>query len=232
MIEVRPFDGLGHFRNEWLDTHHHFSFDTYVDRRRMGWGPLRVWNDDLIAPGTGFGMHGHRDMEIITYVREGAISHRDSLGNEGRTVAGDVQVMSAGTGIMHAEFNQDADPVLLFQIWIMPDRQGIKPRWETRQFPRQARHGRLTALASGRPGDTDAIPIHQDAALLGANLAAGETVTYEMERGRRAYVVPTVAPVIINSVEVPPRAGVAIAGETTLRIQAMLPTELILADLP
>jgi redox-sensitive bicupin YhaK (pirin superfamily) len=137
MIEVRPFEGLGHFRNEWLDTHHHFSFDTYVDHRRMSWGPLRVWNDDLIAPGTGFGMHGHRDMEIITYVRQGAISHRDSLGNEGRTVAGDVQVMSAGTGIMHAEFNQDAEPVLLFQI-----RRGTASCW------RWPRAGPATAMRS------------------------------------------------------------------------------------
>ncbi|MCK6454798.1 MAG: pirin family protein [Alphaproteobacteria bacterium] len=232
MIEVRPFDGLGHFRNEWLDTHHHFSFDTYMDPRRMSWGPLRVWNDDLIAPGTGFGMHGHRDMEIITYVREGAISHRDSLGNEGRTVAGDVQVMSAGTGIMHAEFNQGAEPVLLFQIWILPNRQGLKPRWETRAFPRQARHGKLVALASGRPGDGDAIPIHQDAALLGASLAPGESVTYGLDEGRRAYVVPTVAGISINGVAVPPRAGAAIAGERMLNIQAEAPTELIVADLP
>ena len=232
MIDIRPFDGLGHFKNEWLDTHHHFSFDTYVDHQRMSWGPLRVWNDDLIAPGTGFGMHGHRDMEIITYVRQGAISHQDSLGNKGRTVAGDVQVMSAGTGIMHAEFNADQEPVLLFQIWIMPSRQGIKPRWETKAFPRHARNGKLVALASGRAGDNDAIPIYQDAALLGASLAAGETATYALEPGRRAYVVPTIAPVLINGIEAPARAGVAIAGETTLKIQAQHPTELILVDVP
>jgi len=232
MIDIRPFEGLGHFKNEWLDTRHHFSFDTYMDRERMGWGPLRVWNDDLIAPGTGFGMHGHHDMEIITYVREGAISHRDNLGNEGRTVAGDVQVMSAGTGIMHAEFNQGREPVLLFQIWIMPNRQGIKPRWETRAFPREARHGKLLALASGREGDGDAIPIQQDAAILGASLAAGERVTYGLEPGRRVYVVPTVAAVTINGIEVPPRAGVAIAAEQMLDITAKAPTELIVADVP
>ena len=232
MIDVRPFAGLGHFRNDWLDTHHHFSFDTYMDPARMGWGPLRVWNDDLIAPGTGFGMHGHRDMEIITYVRQGAITHRDSLGNEGRTEAGDVQVMSAGTGIRHAEYNQGAAPVLLFQIWLLPNRQGLPPRWETRAFPKTTSGGKLQVLASGRPGDAGAMTIHQDAALLGATLAQGESLTYALLAGRKAYAVPTTGQVEINGLKVPARAGAAIAGETLLSLRAEAPTELIFADLP
>lgn len=234
MIDVTPFEKLGAFRNEWLDTHHHFSFADYHDPNRMGWGALRVWNDDEIEPGTGFGMHPHRDMEIVTYVRKGAITHRDSLGNEGVTQAGDVQVMSAGTGITHAEVNAGADKVVLFQIWILPDRRGVKPRWETRQFPKQARQGRLMALASGRPEDAaaGAMAIHQNAAILGATLAAGETLVHKLAPGRRAYLVPTVAGVTVNGVAVPARAGAAVAGEAELTIRAGQATEIIVADVP
>jgi len=159
MIDVRPFNQLGAFRNAWLDTHHHFSFSSYYDPARMGVGALRVWNDDAVAAGQGFDPHPHRDMEIITYVRSGAISHRDSLGNSGRTAAGDVQVMHAGTGITHAEFNEGTEPVELFQIWILPDRRGVQPGWSTRAFPRQ---GGLAVLASGRPEDagSGALPLH------------------------------------------------------------------------
>jgi redox-sensitive bicupin YhaK (pirin superfamily) len=230
MIEVRPFEKLGAFRNEWLNARHHFSFADYHHPARMGWGTLRVWNDDQIAPGTGFGMHGHRDMEIVTYVRRGAITHRDNLGNEGVTAAGDVQVMSAGTGIMHSEVNCGAEPCLLFQIWIQPRRLGVKPRWETRQFPRGGRQGRLVALASGRPADAGAMAIHADAAILGATLAGGESVAYTLAAGRRAYVVPTLGALAINGVEVPARAGAAIANETEIAIKASQPTEIVVAD--
>lgn len=139
MIEVIPFASLGRFDNEWLAARYHFSFANYRHRERDGLGPLLVWNDDTIQPGTGFPRHGHRDMEIITYVREGAITHEDHLGNVGRTEAGDVQVMSAGKGILHAEFNKEAEPARIFQIWIMPDAEGHKPRWETKAFPRARR---------------------------------------------------------------------------------------------
>jgi len=127
MIDIRPFDTLGHADHGWLDARHHFSFANYHDPERMGWGNIRVWNDDTIAAQSGFPPHPHRDMEIVTFVRSGAISHRDSLGNEGRTVAGDVQVMSAGTGITHAEYNLEEEQTTLFQIWIIPDRTGDKP---------------------------------------------------------------------------------------------------------
>ncbi len=135
-VEVRPFAGLGKFQMDWLNACHHFSFGHYYDPARMGVGPLRVWNDDEIQPHTGFDPHPHRDMEIITYVRQGAVTHQDSLGNEGRTEAGDVQVMSAGTGIRHAEYNREPGVTTLFQIWITPRRQGLKPRWGQKAFPK------------------------------------------------------------------------------------------------
>ncbi len=135
MIELRPFEGLGAANHGWLDAHHHFSFADYHDPQRHNWGALRVWNDDTIAPGTGFPPHPHRDMEIITYVREGAITHKDSLGNEGRTEAGDVQVMSAGTGIRHSEYNLEDVTTRIFQIWIVPTSKGGTPTWGARPFP-------------------------------------------------------------------------------------------------
>ena len=137
MIEKRSFDSLGHFQNGWLNAKHHFSFGGYFDRDRLGWGALRVWNDDEIQPGEGFAPHPHRDMEIITYVRNGAITHRDNLGNEGRTEAGDVQVMSAGSGIMHSEFNREDELTRIFQIWIIPETEGGEPRWDAMESPRQ-----------------------------------------------------------------------------------------------
>ncbi len=143
MIEHRPFKQLGRFQNDWLNANYHFSFSGYHDPKRMGEGALRVWNDDTIQPHTGFPPHGHSSMEIITYVREGAISHRDNLGNAGRTMAGDVQVMSAGTGIRHSEFNQEAETTSLCQIWILPRQAGGEPRWETAAFPTGERPGQL-----------------------------------------------------------------------------------------
>src|SRR3546814_390899 len=159
MIDIRKFDTLGHANHGWLDARHHFSFANYHDPDRMGWGALRVWNDDAIAAQSGFPPHPHRDMEIITYVRTGAISHRDSMGNAGRTAAGDVQVMSAGTGVTHSEFNLEDEETTLFQIWIMPDRDGGNPGWGARQFPQADRSGRFVTLASGIDGDEDAPPI-------------------------------------------------------------------------
>lgn len=152
MIDVRPFSSLGAFRNEWLNARYHFSFSQYRDPERMGLGALLVWNDDEIAPGTGFGAHPHRDMEIITYVRQGAITHQDSLGNEGATRAGDVQVMHAGTGITHAELNKEREATRLFQIWIAPDKTGVAPGWGAKEFPRGTGQG-LQILASGRAAD-------------------------------------------------------------------------------
>lgn len=232
MIEVRPFENLGRFSNDWLNARYHFSFSQYHDPSRMGWGPLRVWNDDTIRAGTGFPRHGHRDMEIVTFVRKGVVTHRDHLGNEGRTPAGDVQVMSAGSGILHEEYNLEEGDTTLFQIWIEPDEASVAPRWEQRSFPTAARAGQLVPLASGRAGHEEALKIHQDAAILGATLKAGETVEHRLEAGRRAYLVAASGALKVNGVTVKARDGVAIRDEETLSIEATADSELLLADLP
>lgn len=178
MIELRPFNSLGSANHGWLDAHHHFSFAGYHDPSRVNWGALRVWNDDTIAAGTGFPEHPHSDMEIITYVRKGAITHRDNMGNEGRTEAGDVQVMSAGDGIQHSEYNMEDEDTQIFQIWIIPDARGGTPQWGAAPFPKSDRAGNFVPLASGHADDADALPIRTDARVLGATVKAGESVTY------------------------------------------------------
>src|SRR5262249_45916473 len=195
MIERRPFAALGGADHGWLKAKHHFSFARYYDPERLGHGSLRVWNDDEIAPNTGFPPHPHADMEIITYVREGAITHRDSLGNEGRTPAGDVQVMSAGSGIRHSEYNLEPIPTRIFQIWIEPNRSGGPPAWGAKPFPKADRSGRFITLASGFAGDTDALPIRTEARVLGATLKAGESVEYALGAERAGYLVPAVGAV-------------------------------------
>ena len=231
MIEVQPFGKLGAFRNEWLNARHHFSFGGYHDAARMGLGRLRVWNDDEVAPGTGFDPHPHREMEIITYIRAGAITHRDSLGNEGRTEAGDVQVMHAGTGIVHAEYNREDVPTRLFQIWILPDRRGVAPGWGTREFPK-AGTGGLSVLASGRAQDADAGALHlnADAAVLAGTLRRGETVSLPLAAGRAAYLVPATGAVTVNGTKVGTRDGAAITGEPKLTIIATEDAELVVVD--
>ena len=229
MIELRSKDSLGRFDFGWLDTTHHFSFGEYHDPKRMGWGRLRVWNDDEIAPGAGFPLHPHANMEIITYVRDGAITHRDSLGNEGRTEAGGVQVMSAGSGIRHAEYNLESDPTRIFQIWIMPDQAGGEPSWGAKPFPRGDRSGRFVTLASGL-GDDDALPIRAQARVAGATLKAGESVTYALGDGRHAYLVPAVGEVEVNGVRVPARDGLAAAEVGELTITALSDAEVVLVD--
>ena len=230
MIDVRPFASLGGFRNGWLNAKHHFSFGEYRDTARMGLGRLRVWNDDEVAPGTGFDPHPHRDMEIITYIREGAITHQDNLGNVGRTEAGDVQVMHAGTGIVHAEYNKESVPTRLFQIWILPDARGVAPGWDTRPFPRDG--SGLRVLASGRAADAggEALALHADAAVHAGTLSAGQVVEYALAPGRAAYLVPARGAVTVNGVAVGTRDGAAVTEETVLRIVAGEETELVLVD--
>jgi redox-sensitive bicupin YhaK (pirin superfamily) len=230
MIDVRTFQSLGGANHGWLDAKHHFSFASYNDPERMGWGALRVWNDDTIAAGTGFPPHPHADMEIITYVREGAITHEDSLGNKGRTEAGDVQVMSAGTGIRHAEYNAEPDTTRIFQIWIMPNRGGEKPAWGAKPFPKGDRSGRFVVLASGIEGDTDALPIRANARVLGASLKAGESLDYAVGPGRHAYLVPATGAVEVNGVALAARDGAAVRDEPSLRITAKEDAELVLVD--
>ncbi|WP_426699605.1 pirin family protein [Rhodanobacter sp. Col0626] len=230
MIERRPFDSLGGADHGWLKAKHHFSFASYNDSSRMGWGALRVWNDDTIASQSGFPPHPHADMEIITYVREGAISHKDSLGNEGRTEAGDVQVMSAGSGITHAEYNVESVSTRIFQIWIIPDESGKPPSWGARPFPKGERSGRFVALASGFKEDTEALPLRTDARVLGATLKAGDTAEYALDKGRYAYLVPSTGAVEINGIRIDERDGAAIRDEAVLRITAVEDAELVLVD--
>lgn len=233
MITVTPFESLGTFANDWLDAHYHFSFAGYRDPDRMGLGALRVWNDDVIRPHSGFEPHPHRDMEIVTFVRQGAITHEDSLGNKGRTEAGDVQVMSAGTGIVHAEMNAEDVPTVLFQIWIESDAKGHEPRWDARQFPKAPVSGSLPVLASGRDGDEGALMIYQDAAVMGGRIAEGASVTHEIAPGRAAYLVVAEGAVEINGNKVPARAGAAITDETAIAITAPDgEAEVVLVDVP
>jgi redox-sensitive bicupin YhaK (pirin superfamily) len=230
MIDKRTFDGLGGADHGWLKAKHHFSFANYYDPKRMGWGSLRVWNDDEIAPNSGFPPHPHADMEIITYVREGAITHKDSLGNEGRTEAGDVQVMSAGSGIRHAEYNLEPKTTRIFQIWIEPDSRGGQPTWGAKPFPKGDRAGKFVTLASGVAGDEGALPIRTDARVLGATIKAGETTEYPLGAGRHGYLVPAVGSVEVNGVRLDARDGAAIANEDVLRITALEDAEVVLVD--
>ncbi|MBO1361308.1 pirin family protein [Acetobacter sacchari] len=230
MIEVRPFDGLGAANHGWLDAHHHFSFAGYNDPSRVHWGALRVWNDDRIAAGEGFPPHPHRDMEIITYVRSGAITHEDNLGNRGRTEAGDVQVMSAGTGIVHSEFNREDETTTIFQIWIMPSKRGHAPRWGARPFPKDGRSGQFVPLASGTEGDGDALWIGADARVLGATIKAGEKVTYETSRDRFLYLVAAKGAITIDGVDAAERDGVAIRDVERVTVTAREDAELVLVD--
>ena len=227
-IDRRAFDTLGHADHGWLDARHHFSFANYHDPARMGWGAIRVWNDDVIAPQSGFPPHPHRDMEIITYVRTGAITHQDSMGNTGRTEAGDVQVMSAGSGVRHAEYNRENEPTTLFQIWIEPTRSGGSPSWGAKPFPKGERSGRFVTLASGFADDGDALPIRAEARVMGATVKAGETVTHEVGDGRHAYLVPATGAIEIDGVRFDARDGAALSGGQTITITALEDAELVL----
>ncbi|WP_026439784.1 pirin family protein [Acidocella facilis] len=230
MIEHRPFKSLGGANHGWLDAKHHFSFASYHDSARMGWGRLRVWNDDHIEAGAGFPPHPHENMEIITYVRKGAITHRDNLGNHGRTEAGDVQVMSAGTGITHSEFNLENEATELFQIWILPSSRGHAPSWGTRPFPKDGREGKFVTLASGFAEDAEALKIHAEARLSGGTLKKGERITYDLTPERHAYLVPATGKVSVNGLTLNERDGAAITGETSITIEALEDAELVLVD--
>lgn len=230
MVELRPFDSLGGANHGWLDAKHHFSFASYHDPNRMGWGDLRVWNDDTIQPKTGFPPHPHSDMEIITYVRKGAISHRDNQSNSGRTEAGDVQVMSAGSGIAHSEQNLEDEVTQIFQIWILPSEKGGQPSWGARPFPKADRSGQFVTLASGFEDDADALKIRAKARVAGASLKAGETVEYAFGADRRGYLVPALGAVEIEGVRVNARDGAAIKDLDVIQVKALEDSEVVLVD--
>ncbi len=230
MIDIRPFASLGAADHGWLDARHHFSFASYHDPARMGWGDIRVWNDDRIAAQTGFPPHPHSDMEIVTFVRSGAITHRDSLGNEGRTEAGDVQVMSAGSGITHSECNLEDGETTLFQIWIIPDQRGGDPSWGQRAFPKAAREGGFEVLASGTPEKDEALPIRTDARVAATTLTAGQTATWQTDGARHQYLVAPTGRIRVNGVDANARDGIAVTGEDTISVEALEDAEIVLVD--
>ena len=230
MLQRRSWTDLGGGDFGWLKAKHHFAFAGHGNPAHGPLGSLIVWNDDEIAPGTGFPLHAHSDMEIITYVRKGSVAHKDNLGNVGRVEAGDVQVMSAGTGIRHAEFNPGAEPLKLYQIWIRPRQTGGKPRWETRQFPKAEQSGRLVVLASGFQEDQGALPIRADTRVFGAVLAVGDTIVHSLAAGRQAYLALAAGAATVNGGGLVRGDGIAIVDEAEVRIAALQPTELVLVD--
>ena len=231
MITLRPSSERGRFDHGWLQTHHTFSFADYRDPAHMGFRSLRVINEDLVAPGQGFPTHGHRDMEILTYILEGALEHKDSLGSGSVIRPGDVQRMSAGKGVLHSEFNPDAErPVHLLQIWILPDRSGLQPEYEEKHFPEEARRGvlRLVASKEGREGS---LRIHQDAAVLAGLLGVGDRVVHELGDGRHAWVQLARGRVRLNGRELAAGDGAAVSQEPALELEALEDAELLVFDL-
>jgi redox-sensitive bicupin YhaK (pirin superfamily) len=230
MIECRPFHELPGEDLGWLKAKRHFCLAAQDGHVRRGWGALRIWNDDEIAPDAGFPPHAHANMEIITYVREGTVTHRDSLGNEGKTRAGDVQVISAGTGIRHAEYNVEQTPTLIFQIWITPEAKGGAPTWGSQPFPKADRSGRFVVFASGFESDIDALPIRARARVLGARLEVGQSVDYALGERRHAYLVPASGTVEVNGLRIHARDGAAIKDVATVRIAAIEDADVVMVD--
>jgi quercetin 2,3-dioxygenase len=232
MVTLIPYESLGHANYGWLDAHYHFSFANYHNPERMGFGVLRVINDDIVKAGAGFDPHPHRDMEIITYVRKGGITHRDSRNNEGRTAAGDVQVMSAGTGIQHSEYNLDDEDTNLYQIWIHPDKKGVQPRWEAREFPKQPVEDALIPLASGRDEDLlqGALMIHQDAAIHGGRLKAGTQLAHPIKH--QAYVLASEGELEVNGTRLKKGDGAQVTDAKILTLRALTDTEVLVIDVP
>jgi redox-sensitive bicupin YhaK (pirin superfamily) len=231
MITIRQSEERGHARYDWLDTYHTFSFDTYHDPRFMNFRALRVINEDRVAPGQGFGMHPHRDMEIITYVLEGALEHRDSLGNGSVIRPGDGQRMSAGRGIRHSEFNaSQSEPVHLLQVWIMPEEKGLEPGYEQKAFPAEEKRGKLRLIAARAPKN-GAVKIHQDVNLYVAQLAPGEQVEHTLAAERHAWLQVAKGAVALNGKALGQGDGAAVSEETKLAIQAKEDAEVLLFDL-
>jgi redox-sensitive bicupin YhaK (pirin superfamily) len=221
-----------HFNTDWLSSYWHFSFDHYHDPNNMNFGPLRVFNDDRIQPNSGFPMHGHREMEIVTYVLDGELEHKDSTGGTGRIGPGDVQRMSAGTGIQHSEYNpSSASAVHLLQLWITPSKRGLAPSYEQRRFDDKARRGRLLPVASGRDG-VDAMHLHQDATIFVSSLDPRQSVGYSMDPDRRAYLFVIDGEIELSGSRLAAGDQGRIENEAELEIAAALPTELIFLDLP
>ncbi len=231
MIQVRKAAERGHFDHGWLDTYHTFSFGDYYDPEHMGFRTLRVINDDRVQPGQGFGMHGHRDMEIVTYVLDGALEHKDSMGNGSILRAGELQRMTAGTGVLHSEFNpSDTEWVHLYQIWLLPQRKGLKPSYEELPVNEEEKRGRFRLVASP-DGAAGGLTIHQDACLYLATLLPREGVDHELDRGRGAWLQVLRGSVDFRGHALAAGDGVAVAEEYAISVQATVPSEVLLFDL-
>lgn len=230
MLKHVPYKKLGHADHGWLNARHHFSFASYYDENRMGFGTLRVINDDIIDAKQGFGMHPHKNMEIITYVREGAISHKDNLGNAGKTKAGDVQVMSAGTGVFHSEFNDEDTRTKLFQIWIEPNEVQVKPRWDAKEFPQTPVTEKLSLLVSGKEDDSESLFIHQDAYIYGGLMNKGTAINHPIHH--QAYVLASKGQIKIDDLVLEEGDGVEVTKVTSINIEALSDGEVLVIDTP
>jgi len=231
MIQVRKAAERGHFDHGWLDTHHTFSFAGYYDPAHLGFRSLRVINDDRVQPGQGFGMHGHRDMEIVTYVLDGALEHQDSMGNGSLIRAGELQRMTAGTGVYHSEFNpSDEEWVHLYQIWLLPQRKGLKPSYEELAVGEEEKRGRFRLVASP-DGAAGSLTIHQDARLYLTSLSPGEDAAHEIEPGRAAWLQVLRGSVNVLGHDLAAGDGVAVTDESAVSVQATVPYEALLFDL-
>jgi hypothetical protein len=231
MMQLRPSEARGHANFGWLDSRHTFSFGHYHDPAHMGFGPLRVINEDRVAPAAGFDTHGHADMEIISYVLDGALEHKDSLGTGSVIRPGDVQRMSAGTGVRHSEFNASkTDPVHFLQIWVIPERKGLEPSYDQRHFPEEERRNALKLVASGTPRD-GALKVHQDADIHASLLDAGQVLTFSPQAGRRQWLQLAAGELVVNGEQLRRGDGLAIADEREVRIEALDASEFLLFDM-
>lgn len=230
MLSHRPADARGHAHHGWLDSHHTFSFADYYDPKHMGFRALRVINEDRVAPQRGFGTHPHRDMEIITYVLSGEIEHRDSIGTHGKLGPGEVQRMSAGTGVLHSEQNRTDEELHFLQIWILPNAVGLEPSYEQKAFPVSERQGRLRLVVSP-DGAEGSVLVHQDMRLYSAILGKREKAQYTLAPGRHAWVQVARGSGSLNGVQLSAGDGVAISDETRLDLTADEPMEVLLFDL-
>lgn len=232
MIERRAAHERGHVQLDWLNSHHSFSFGHYHDPAHMGWSALRVINDDTVQPGQGFGTHGHRDMEILSYVLEGALEHRDSMGSGSTLKPGNVQLMSAGTGVQHSEFNPSpSDPVHFLQIWLLPNRQSVTPSYQERHIQEGEKRGQLKLLASGNPDD-DALFLHQDAHIYTTLLNGDQHINYSPPAGRQTYLHVARGSIRVNEHELKAGDGLKIEDEPTLLLAHGHEAEVLLFDLP
>lgn len=228
MLTHYPYENLGHADHGWLNARHHFSFASYYDPNKMGFGSLKVINDDIIKAGRGFDTHPHQNMEIITYVRNGAITHRDSKGNIGRTEAGDVQVMSAGKGVSHSEYNMESEDTRIYQIWIEPNKLNVEPLWDSHEFPKVASQDELTLLVSG---DGKApLSIHQDAEIYAAKLSKGTNLTHQVNR--QAYLLVSSGELTVDDIQLNEGDGLAIENVSEINIITASDAEILLIDVP